>query len=68
MGRCCKKYLNRMLDAYVEDLEDIKNRIVKDFTDMDFENATTRTEMQDVVYQMVAHCDNIKNNIENLKV
>ncbi|NLK79068.1 MAG: hypothetical protein GX284_15455 [Clostridiales bacterium] len=68
MGRCCKKYLNKMLDAYQEELADISKAIQKNFEDMDFENAKTREDMELIVGDMRAACEALKSTIESQKV
>lgn len=67
MARCSKKYLNGMLDAYTEELQDIAKDIQKNFEDMDFANAKTRDDMQLVVDEMKRNCGSIKSMIENSK-
>lgn len=67
MGRCCKKYLNKMLDAYIEEIEDISRTLQKNFEEMDFENARTREDMQVVVDNMKSTCKDIRNMIEENK-
>lgn len=52
-----KSYANKVLDAYIDEVEDIRYRIQKDFGDMDFENASARNDMEDCVRQMSALCD-----------
>ncbi len=52
-----KSYANKVLDAYIEEVEDIRYRIQKDFSDMDFENASARNGMEDCVRRMSALCD-----------
>ena len=68
MGRCCKKYLNKMLDAYQEELADISKAIQKNFEDMDFENAKTREDMELIMGDMKATCEALKSTIANQKV
>ena len=68
MGRCCKKYLNKMLDAYQEELADISKAIQKNFEDMDFENAKTREDMELIVGNMRAACEALKSTIASQKV
>lgn len=68
MGRCCKKYLNKMLDAYEEELTDISKAIQKNFEDMDFENAKTKEDMELIVEDMKTACAELKRTIENKKV
>lgn len=68
MGRCCKKYLNKMLDAYEEELTDISKAIQKNFEDMDFENAKTKEEMELIVEDMKTACAELKRTIANKKV
>lgn len=68
MGRCCKKYLNKMLDAYEEELTDISKAIQKNFEDMDFENAKTKEDMELIVEDMKTVCAELKRTIANKKV
>lgn len=68
MGRCCKKYLNKMLDAYQEELADISKAIQKNFEDMDFENAKTREDMELIVGDMKAAYEALKSTIASQKV
>ena len=68
MGRCCKKYLNKMLDAYEEELTDISKAIQKNFEDMDFENAKTKEDMELIVEDMKTACAALKRTIANKKV
>lgn len=68
MGRCCKKYLNKMLDAYEEELTDISKAIQKNFEDMDFENAKTKEDMELIVEDMKTACAELKRTIANKKV
>ena len=68
MGRCCKKYLNKMLNAYEEELTDISKAIQKNFEDMDFENAKTKEDMELIVEDMKTACAELKRAIANKKV
>lgn len=68
MGRCCKKYLNKMLDAYEEELTDISKAIQKNFEDMDFENAKTKEDMELIIEDMKTACAELKRTIANKKV
>lgn len=68
MGRCCKKYLNKMLDAYEEELTDISKAIQKNFEDMDFENAKTKEDMELIIEDMKTACAALKRTIANKKV
>ncbi len=68
MGRCCKKYLNKMLNAYEEELTDISKAIQKNFEDMDFENAKTKEDMELIVEDMKTACAELKRTIANKKV
>ena len=67
MARCSKKYLNGMLDAYTEELQDIAKDIQKNLEDMDFANAKTREDMQLVVDEIKLNCGSIKSMVENNK-
>lgn len=68
MGRCCKKYLNKMLDAYEEELTDISKAIQKNFEDMDFENAKTKEDMELIIEDMKTACAALKRTIASKKV
>ncbi len=68
MGRCCKKYLNKMLNAYEEELTDISKAIQKNFEDMDFENAKTKEDMELIVEDMKTACAELKRTIASKKV
>lgn len=57
VSRYKKSYANKVLDAYIDEVEDIRYRIQKDFGDMDLENASARSHMEDCVGQMTALCD-----------
>ena len=65
MAGCSKKYLNGMLEAYSEELQDISRKLQKNLEDMDFANARTREDMQFIIDGMKADCKSIENMIEN---
>lgn len=63
-----KSYTNKTLDAYIAEVEAVRDRILKDFTDMDFENASARNEAEDCVQRMAAECDRLLYDIRTKKV
>lgn len=63
-----KSYANKVLDAYITEIEAVRERIRKDFLDMDFSNASARNEMEESVAAMLMECDNLISDIELQKL
>ncbi|MDE7062794.1 MAG: hypothetical protein K2O73_06080 [Lachnospiraceae bacterium] len=63
-----KSYANKTLDAYIAEVEELRDRIDKDFTDMDFANASARNEMEDIIRRMMAECDRLISDIRMKKI
>lgn len=63
-----KSYANKTLDAYIAEVEELRYRIDKDFTDMDFANASARNEMEDIIRRMMAECDRLISDIRMKKI
>lgn len=58
-----KGYSERLVANYIEEIEAEKKKIVKNFNDMDFQNAVTKNEFEEIINDMVKNCDQL---IENL--
>lgn len=67
-ARYKKSHANKVLDAYIEEVEDVRYRIQKDFEDMDIENASARNDMEDCVQRMLAQCDSLIQEIQGQKL
>ncbi|MDE7062730.1 MAG: hypothetical protein K2O73_05750 [Lachnospiraceae bacterium] len=67
-ARYKKSYANKVLNAYIEEVEGVRYRIQKDFEDMDFENASARNDMEDCVQRMLAQCDSLIQEIQGQKL
>lgn len=63
-----KSYANAMLDKYIGEVEEIRYRIEKDFPDMDFANASARSEMEECIIRMLSYCDGLISDIQAHKL
>lgn len=59
MGRATSSYCYRLIDKYIEEIESSKNKITKNFNDMDLENASVQRDIYDVVMEMTKYCDDL---------
>lgn len=56
----------RDANKFMKDFIDIKNAVVNNFDDMDFENADKKLLMQEQVSKVVEICDNAINRLGEL--
>lgn len=59
MGKCKASSAQYIVNRCIGDINDVISDIQKNFNDMDFENASAREEMQDVIDNMKRHCRNL---------
>ncbi len=65
MGRAKKSYCNSLKNKYIENIEDCKIKIRKNFKDMDINNASIINQLADIEKDMETQCDNIIKKINS---
>lgn len=68
MDRYKKSYANKLMNAYIEELEDIKRKVQKNFQDMDLANADLQDEMQEIIDGITWECESLRSAIESRKL
>lgn len=68
MDRYKKSYANKLMNAYIEELEDIKRDVCKSFQDMDLANASVQNEMEKIIGHITWECDSLISAIEIRKL
>ncbi len=68
MDRYKKSYANKLMNAYIEELEDIKRKVQKNFQDMDLANAGLQDEMQEIIDGIIWECESLRSAIEGRKL
>ncbi len=56
MSKICRDKGIKHLGSYIENIEQIKDLIIKNFEDMDFENCNRKDEMEDIVSEISNMC------------
>ncbi len=56
MSKICRDKGIKHLGSYIENIEKIKDLIIKNFEDMDFENCNRKDEMEDIVSEISNMC------------
>ena len=59
-----KAYSERLVCNYTEAIEIQKKKIVKNFEQMDFENAQAKNECSDIVDAMINNCNRLISEIK----
>lgn len=59
-----QSHCNSLISNYIEEIDVYKNKISKNFEDMDFKNAVTRTEFGEIVTEMINNCDSLIGKLE----
>lgn len=67
MSRYTKNYAERLLDAYIEEIRDIRSRLWKQLSDMDLENADVYEDLNESVQGLQLQCDMLMWKIEEEK-
>lgn len=52
-----KSYARKKINAMIDEVESIREHLIKDFGDMDLENASVRHEIEEYVNAAVRGCD-----------
>lgn len=68
MDRYKKSYANKLMNAYIEELEDIKRKVSRNFQDMDLTNASVQNEMEEIIDCITWECDSLISAIESRKL
>lgn len=56
-ARYSRRYANRLLQAYIDEIEEVREKVEKDFAEKDFENASARDDMEDCVRRIRSECN-----------
>ncbi|MBD7911800.1 MULTISPECIES: hypothetical protein [Clostridium] len=65
MGRYKKAYAERLVSKYVDEIEREKKQIIKNFQDMDLDNADVKNDFALIVNSMVQKCDSLISEISS---
>lgn len=64
MGRKLRAGAQSSADNYVNNLQDLKKAIRKNYEQMDFENVTLKQKFEEVVDEITADCNRVISTIE----
>lgn len=57
-----------IIERYVNSIEEVKERIGKNYRDMDLENSELNNEFHDIILSMKKTCDDIKREILEIPI
>lgn len=66
MGQLTAGEARGQVTLYNHYLEEIIYQVKKNFNDMDFENADRRTDMEEIIQQIVTKCEETKEDLNHL--
>lgn len=64
MGRCTNMQANLIMGHYQQQLEEIKQKVHKNFSEMDLENNSAKEDMEDIIAEVEAECTKLSAYIE----
>lgn len=65
MGRCTEAQGRMIINNFKQDIENIKYKIEKNFSDMDLENNYAHEDMKEIIDQMKLECSRLEERIIN---
>lgn len=65
MGRCTEAQGRMIINNFKQDIENIKYKIAKNFSDMDLENNYAHEDMKEIIEQMKLECSRLEERIIN---
>lgn len=65
MGRCTEAQGRMIINNFKQDIENIKYKIAKNFSDMDLENNYVHEDMKEIIEQMKLECSRLEERIIN---
>lgn len=65
MGRCTEAQGRMIINNFKQDIENIKYKIAKNFSDMDLENNYANEDMKEIIEQMKLECSKLEERILN---
>lgn len=65
MGRCTEAQGRMIINNLKQDIENIKYKIAKNFSDMDLENNYVHEDMKEIIEQMKLECSRLEERIIN---
>lgn len=67
MSKCTNIQAHLIMRNYQQQLEEIKQKIRKNFSEMDLENNSAKEDMDDIIVKIESSCNTLSNYIEKEK-
>ncbi|MGX4598464.1 hypothetical protein [Faecalimicrobium sp. JNUCC 81] len=67
MGRCTESQGRMIINNFQQDIENIKYKISKNFSDMDLENNYAHEDIKEIIDQMKSECNRLEERIISKK-
>lgn len=66
MGKLTANEAYSRVSNYDSEIESMVKSLKDNFSDMDFENADKRTDMENIVDEIIAECNRVEVDLDNL--